>query len=337
MHKIFQTLTIVLCLTQNLQARVNVWETTEYVWHFDLAQACDIGLNSSPVEFFEKEQDCYVFNPLPYKNIHRNDIVWVRCRFIPQFSKKILPHVQHPFTIVISAGDESFPSNIAERINIEEFIENDNIIHIFAQNCDYNGPSKKITRIPIGMDFHTIAYNGTNGGWGEKGSPRGQEEVMNQILSSLSPTSMRIPRAFVDFQHSDSMHGEFKRYLQFGEDRKSIFQKLLPTGLIDYADWMRRTDLWKTKGQYAFSISPHGNGLDCHRTWEALYMKAIPIISSSASDSMYEGLPVVIIKDWSVVTPAFLEEKLKELNQTPMCTEKLWTDYWFKQMDSFLR
>ncbi|CAF4378106.1 unnamed protein product, partial [Adineta steineri] len=30
--------------------------------------------------------------------------------------------------------------------------------------------------------------------------------------------------------------------------------------------------------QYPFWLSPRGNGLDCHRTWEALYLDTIPIV-----------------------------------------------------------
>ncbi len=30
--------------------------------------------------------------------------------------------------------------------------------------------------------------------------------------------------------------------------------------------------------QYSFWLSPRGNGIDCHRTWEALYLDVIPIV-----------------------------------------------------------
>ncbi len=332
MYKLIQICFFVFCISQKLCAHENVWEITEYVSHFALAHSCDVGLNSNPTQFLEEEENCYIFNPEPYRSIKKNDLVWVRCRFIPQFAREILPYVQCPFTIVISAGDESFSTNIADHINIEEFIQNENIRHIFAQNCDYSGPSKKVTRIPIGMDFHTIAYRG---GWGERGSPREQEEKLKEIASSLLPTLMRIPRAFVDFQLSDTMHGEFKRYLQFGEDRAEIFQKLLPTGLIDSGKWMRRTDLWKTKGQYAFSISPHGNGLDCHRTWEDLILGCIVIVKKSPLDSMYKGFPVVIVEDWSEITQenmAVWLEKYGDAFTNPKYREKLTNRYWINKI-----
>ena len=57
--------------------------------------------------------------------------------------------------------------------------------------------------------------------------------------------------------------------------------------------------------KYRFIISPHGNGLDCHRTWEALALGCYPIIKSSPLDCMFEGLPVIIVNNWNEVTPDF--------------------------------
>ena len=47
-------------------------------------------------------------------------------------------------------------------------------------------------------------------------------------------------------------------------------------------------------------MSPQGNGLDCHRTWEALILKTIPIVRTSSLDPLYEGLPVVVVHEWCV-------------------------------------
>ena len=44
-----------------------------------------------------------------------------------------------------------------------------------------------------------------------------------------------------------------------------------------------------------------GNGLDCHRTWELLYLGCIVITRTSPLDPLFEGLPVVIVRDWEEV------------------------------------
>lgn len=59
-----------------------------------------------------------------------------------------------------------------------------------------------------------------------------------------------------------------------------------------------------------FCISPKGNGIDCHRTWEALYMGAIPIVTKSEIVSQHSDYPIVILNDWEefdkkLFTPEF--------------------------------
>ena len=63
--------------------------------------------------------------------------------------------------------------------------------------------------------------------------------------------------------------------------------------------------------KYAFWISPRGNGMDCHRTWEALYLDIIPIVWNSTLNSLYADLPIVIINNESEITEEFLRDQLK--------------------------
>jgi hypothetical protein len=327
---------IVLAFHSMLHAdnRKNQWEKTEFVWGAGMIVHCDVGANSYPIQFFETETTSSL-NPQTYAFIKSGDIVWLPCRLVKEFYRQVLPHVQQPFVLVLNQGDPSFPSESGlSPEEIELLFASDKIIHIFARNCD-RPRHPKISLIPIGLDYHTIAYKGEHGGWGEAGTPAEQERQLKFILQGLSPTHLRKKRAFVDFQLADTMRGEHRRDLQFGEDRTSIFRRLLATGLVDYGPWMRRSQLWTTKGQYAFSISPPGNGLDCHRTWEDLILGCIVIVRSSTIDALYEGLPVVIVKDWSEVTTENMElwlEQYKDAFTNPAYREKLTAAYWIKMI-----
>jgi hypothetical protein len=81
---------------------------------------------------------------------------------------------------------------------------------------------------------------------------------------------------------------------------------------------------------YKFVISPHGTGLDCYRTWEALMLGCIPIVKKSCLDVLYEGLPVLIVDDWAQVTQEFLEQKYQEMSQQKYHLERLHIDYWIR-------
>jgi hypothetical protein len=326
----------IICGWQSGDLRKNLWEKTHFIWDCGLVACCDQGADPLPLSFFEQEYSS-IFPQQKYENIQKGDIVWLQCRFVSQFYHQILPFIEGPIVLVISVGDESFPSETGlSSEEIEEFLSSTKISHIFAQNSDLKTFHPKVTLLPIGLDYHTIAYKGPQGGWGEIGSPLEQEAKLQNLLKKLLPTSQRKKRAFVDFQFSDTLGGgEKKRYLQCGETRTTIFNFLQTTALIDSAPWMRRSDLWATKGLYAFSISPHGNGLDCHRTWEDLILGCIVITKTSSLDPLYEGLPVIIIQDWAEITEENLTkwlEQYKDAFTNPIYRARLTHEYWMNKI-----
>lgn len=48
-----------------------------------------------------------------------------------------------------------------------------------------------------------------------------------------------------------------------------------------------------------FTISPPGNGVDCHRIWEAYYMGVIPILLRSGfTEQVAENFPCILLDKW---------------------------------------
>lgn len=328
---VIRSLFSLLCLAIPLMGSEG-WESTQLIWNFGIISSCNRGAPKNLRLYFQED---LILNPEHYQNIKKGDIVWVPPLLIADFYEKVFPSIQAPFVLVVSDGDASFPSDCLKKEVFEEMLLQEKIIHIFAQNCDYKGLSEKISPIPIGIDFHTVGYKGTTGGWGMVGSPQQQEAILLHFLRTAPPTGQRKCRAFVDFHHSDTMHGDFKRYLQFKEDRSSIFKTLLQSQVIDHGPWMSRGLLWKTKSEYAFSISPHGNGLDCHRTWEDLALGCIVIVKSSPLDSLYEGLPVIIIQDWEEINEENLQKwmtQYADASSNLSYREKLTCQYWMSKI-----
>jgi hypothetical protein len=68
--------------------------------------------------------------------------------------------------------------------------------------------------------------------------------------------------------------------------------------------------------QYKFVISPEGNGIDCHRHYEALMAGSIPVVEDHPGiREKYAGCPILYTKDYTEITPAYLEaqyEKMKD-------------------------
>ena len=59
----------------------------------------------------------------------------------------------------------------------------------------------------------------------------------------------------------------------------------------------------ETYARAQFVLSPRGNGVDCHRTWDVLAVGAIPVVlrHGPAFDAVFDGQPVLLVRSWAEV------------------------------------
>jgi hypothetical protein len=56
-----------------------------------------------------------------------------------------------------------------------------------------------------------------------------------------------------------------------------------------------------------FMICPRGNAIDCHRNWEVLYMRRVPVMKRHPYlEVLFKDYPVLFVNDYSEVTEEFL-------------------------------
>ncbi|NDD59179.1 MAG: hypothetical protein EBZ47_08030 [Chlamydiae bacterium] len=299
---------------------------TEYVSFVSLCRDADISSNAHKAELSE------YLNP---QNVNPGDIIWVSNFDV--FFYKFFPFIKNPFILIVSGNAKPFCNSLYEEI--DSLLDDPRVIHVFAQNNEYVGNSTKVSHIPIGIDFHRSEY--IQRSYQGITSSEDQENELKKIISKLPPTYKRIPGAFVDFNLNDSMInglrlGYINRY--FSENRTQIFDKIIESSVIEYSKdrkIIQRSDLWKIKGQYAFSISPPGLGYDCFRTWEDLALGCIVIVKTSPLDPLFDGLPVVIIQDWSEINPENFAKWLVQYGDAftnPNYREKLTHRYWMNKI-----
>src|SRR5579864_1423789 len=48
-----------------------------------------------------------------------------------------------------------------------------------------------------------------------------------------------------------------------------------------------------------FCISPRGNGIDCYRTWQALHVRTIPVVTRSLLSEHHPEIPMIVLDDWA--------------------------------------
>lgn len=305
----------------------------EFVWSLGYPLLCDVSpfRGELPPDY---SSELPAAEPARYcRDIKEGNLVWVSSRRVASFALEVLPGIRSRFGLVITDGDEAFPSAHAGAIDVEGFIEDPRILTIFAQNLDGSYRSGKLFHLPIGLDLHST--NRVGGYWGEpRRSAREQESALKELLSGLAPANRRICKAFVDFHLSD-------RTIYDGTRRSDIFRAIDDPEIIDTpVGQLPRAQLWRAKGRYAFSISPHGNGLDCHRTWEDLVLGCIVIVRASALDPVYEGLPVVVVRDWKEITPRALEAWLARFGDAAergLGRERLTLAWWMSRIRSETR
>jgi len=59
--------------------------------------------------------------------------------------------------------------------------------------------------------------------------------------------------------------------------------------------------------QSKFMICPRGNAIDCHRNWEVIYMRRVPIMKKHPYlQELYKDYPVLFVDDYSEVTEQLL-------------------------------
>lgn len=103
-----------------------------------------------------------------------------------------------------------------------------------------------------------------------------------------------------------------KRRRPTGINREQIVQSLERRGIPNQS--FSSLEYYKILPHYKFVISPEGNGIDCHRHYEALIAGCIPIIEyNSGIQDKYKGCPVLYTKDYSEITEEYLLSKYAEM------------------------
>jgi hypothetical protein len=69
----------------------------------------------------------------------------------------------------------------------------------------------------------------------------------------------------------------------------------------------RYNDFLTELKSHKFMVCPQGHGLDCHRNWESLYMRRVPVMKDHPYfRKLMKGFPVLFVNDWSDITEELL-------------------------------
>lgn len=221
------------------------------------------------------------------------DLLFVKADLLEEFLQEVWPQITVPVKLLTHNADCSCPGPY------RDLLEDEKLLAWYGQNIEGEG-HLKLQPLPIGLANRRCPHGDIEilEAVKRRNHPKKHFLYMN-IVVSTNPT---IRQPVIDqFQGKD--------FVTQAENRS-------------YCDYL--TDMAESK----FVLAPRGNGLDCHRTYEALLMGAYPIVQHSSLDSLFVDLPVVLIDSWDEITEAFLLEKEREFENKSYNLEKLTIAYW---------
>jgi len=236
--------------------------------------------------------------------------IYICTSAIPKFIEKI-SMLNKSYKYVLVSGDSisSCPDDIfTSNKDFIKFIESDNLIHWYAQNCTIKHP--KITGIPLGIAYHHMIDEEDPKEAHRFKAPILQEKMVTDIRDKSKPFWERNIKCYISFLYN------IKRS-KYGYDRIGAYYTI-PKNLT-YVESKENKDNKETSftnaSKYAFIISPLGFGLDAHRTWEGLMLGCIPIVRTSPLDHLYDDLPILIVKEWSDIDNELLVKVINDFKE----------------------
>jgi len=254
-----------------------------------------------------------------------NMSIYVCTHLLRYFVSSILPKITMPFYLVSGDSDLDVQKEALSPELFTRLVESPYLLKWFAQNIT-TPPVPKVVQMPIGLDYHTIS-NDPNHWWKmhtEGSKPTEQESILNGLRLSMKTFDERTCKIFSNVHHTLDRHGD--RGAAIG----ALYNK--PDLIASATTHLSRSQTWGEMCKYSFVLSPFGNGYDCHRTWEALCLGAIPIVRAKHFKELFADLPVLNVDEWSDVNQELLQNTIREFKQRKFNYEKLTLKYWTDQL-----
>jgi hypothetical protein len=309
----------------------------------DITESCDYFWPNFGERYVEKYKK--IMKGLDnFENIKENSIIWADLYYLIEFN--VFNSIKVPFILVTGDCDASVPYNNSKIKNSEHskiafsLLNNKNLIAWYSTNVDYKHP--KLKNIPIGIVKHIPFYDKKHIQWNV--IPH-TNEVTYFMQNFLPIYSIK-----VNFQNKDkkllfsrmTVKNSNNTSHNFENIRQNVLNIFKINGFkfedlnTDLTYW---TEYIRELCNYKFCLSLPGKGLDCYRTWEALAVGCIPIVLSNHLNPLYEDLPVLVIDDFSIITPEFLEKQFEKITQNfnNYNWQKLTSSFWIQKIKSSLK
>jgi hypothetical protein len=122
----------------------------------------------------------------------------------------------------------------------------------------------------------------------------------------------------------------------YPEERQSVWNMFAEKEWVTNTSNLSMDHFYFDLASYKFVISPRGNGLDCHRTWEALYLRTVPIVLRSEGMRYFEDLPIYFVDDWSEITEQSLNKFYQKMLNSEYDLGKMKISWWKNKINRIM-
>tara|TARA_Y100001963_G_scaffold120034_1_gene167598 strand:+ start:186 stop:1118 length:933 start_codon:yes stop_codon:yes gene_type:complete len=118
------------------------------------------------------------------------------------------------------------------------------------------------------------------------------EQLKNAMGKDLDP-----PLQFY-INHNDNSHPERKGLKDFFRNWATVEDQR-----VDYTNFLLNL------ARHKFVLSPRGNAIDCHRNWEVLYMRRVPVMKRDPYlEELFKDYPVLFVDKYTDINQDLLLE-----------------------------
>ena len=203
--------------------------------------------------------------------VNKPKLIFCKTDYLPAFEKKILPKINYKFTIISHNSDIPVDQR---HLNI---LNNNNLVKWYGMNCHIE--HNKLTPIPIGI---------ANEKW-----PQGKKDILEEVANEKISKKNRV---YCNFNPNTNII----RYNILENLKKYDFIDFEKNNL-DYKSYLRKLS------SYKYVISPPGNSIDCHRIWESIYLRTLPIVHKDNALLTFNQLPIIFIESWENLDLSFFD------------------------------
>jgi len=237
-------------------------------------------------------------------DLNKNEIIFVELYLLKFFQDQI-NDIKKSFILISHNGD-----NLVNE-QYDKIINNKFLIKWYSANVVIK--NKKIIPIPIGLQNRNCHHFG----------------VTSHFKNLRINKQKKIPRVFCSFNFDTNP-----------KIRKKALKTLIRLESVDVINGLTAHEYRKILSTYMFVASPEGNGVDTYRTWESLYLNAIPIVIRNNLYSQFKNFPALVLDDWRELG-SYTEHDLKKIYKINLKKLKsckyIWYDYWKKNIQSSLK